>query len=342
MSARIQKRIALTGALLNDFNADEQASRPLQYEVDRRGSTSKRRRLLANEASASVAPLPTLLGDRKKPSTNAELAVLKRVSAKNLSLESKSSISEATETVDIWGPQSDALCQPRASSKAIKVVKLVPNAALSYNPSFDQHQGALAEALAIELRKREKDSNTTQLPTVPPMVSTAGNLDEEDSDEDDSVDGEDKAPRGLSRRQKEGKLTRAQRNRIRSRNIAGFEASIAKSGKDILKSIDNLPAILKELEREEQLKETEAQLRALKAEPSVETMSYEEAGLVPLSDELRGSLRSLVPRGVLVKTLESDMRGTGKLMSRARRAKKTKEAPFGAKRIKWVARHKYP
>ena len=107
-------------------------------------------------------------------------------------------------------------------------------------------------------------------------------------------------------------------------------------------------------------------------------MSYEEAALVPLTDELRGSLRKITPKGCVIRyVIRTDsvqialffhisnimitfilmsifnsvsyvsrdqaraMRTTGSLMSQDRRKRKTFEKPHGSKNIKWFAKYKY-
>jgi hypothetical protein len=138
-------------------------------------------------------------------------------------------------------------------------------------------------------------------------------------------------------------LTRAQRNKIKARNLAVHKKGKKKAEKDILKTIDVLPHVIRALEEDDKYKEEMKKLRELKKKEALEdsSMTYEEAGAVPLSDELRGSLRSIKPKGSLLKGQVSRMRNTGDLMATDRRKRKTVEKPHAAEKIKWIPKYKY-
>lgn len=53
-----------------------------------------------------------------------------------------------------------------------------------------------------------------------------------------------------SKRKRE-KLTRAQQNKKKARNIASYEESRKKEERDLLKSLDSLPRVIKGIEAEE-------------------------------------------------------------------------------------------
>lgn len=338
MSLRVQKRAAATGEWANSTNAAAEAP-VLAFEEDRRGSHSKRRRLQREAAEQALVPSV----NQSSTVSRADQAVLKKI------LNKPRIIEQEEESQDIWGSVGP-IATRGSSSVSQKANKAAPTRTLSYNPAFEEHQEALAEAFALELKKREEDKRKAdgRLQSVPAIP--VGQLDDEE-DEDDEEEGDEEEDaadgsrplRGLSRR-KSMKLTRAQRNKIRARNIAGFTASIEKGEKDIVRSIDNVPALLRDIAADEQRRETEKELRRLRDEEArlaAGAMSYEEAGLVPLSDELGGSLRALLPKGVLIKTLEADMRKSGKLLAKDRRALRRGEKPHGGKNIRWVAKHKY-
>jgi nucleolar protein 53 len=214
----------------------------------------------------------------------------------------------------------------------------------SYNPSFSDHQDAVAEALALELKKREEEERNRKT-DAPPVLSDLTKLvsvgfDGDESDEEDEYEDENGL---LVKRKRTEKLTRAQRNKIRARNIAAHEKAKAKQEKGILKSIDMLPHVLRTLEEEEKYKEEMKKLRETKKKEAMEStaMTYEDAGHVPLSDELRGSLRTLKPKGSTLKIQVSRMRATGDMMRPDRRKRKTYEKPHADKKIKWIPKYKY-
>ena len=333
MSIRAVRRAKRLGEELQANLADDPLPKELPYELDRRGSASKRRKIEA-EINMHTVSIAKLKGSK---STKAEVAVMKRVQKKSELAAEKEVQSQLR---DLWNdePPSSADNPIRRKSSMSR-----SHGGLSYHPSFDKHQEALAEALALELRHREKiqRESAKQLSTI---TSTPQGL-EEDSDSEN--DGEAQSTEDvvssqrLSRRKSE-RLTKAKKNKIRARKIAKNERAKLLDEKALLQSIDKAPIILKELEAEEQRRNAEAELKQLTASTEETGMKYEEAGLVPLSDELRGSLRAMVPKGVAIKLVENGMRDSGMLMSRTRRARRSGETPHANKRVKWIAKYKYP
>ena len=66
--------------------------------------------------------------------------------------------------------------------------------------------------------------------------------DEEENDEEEGI---------KSTKRKREKLTRAQLNKRKARNLATYEESKRKEEKDLLKSLDSLPRVIKGIEAEE-------------------------------------------------------------------------------------------
>ena len=79
----------------------------------------------------------------------------------------------------------------------------------------------------------------------------------------------------------------------------------------------------------------------MKQAVGVQTMSYDDVSTVPLTDELKGSLRAMRPKGVASVLQKATMLAAGDLMAKDRRKRRVYEKPHGAKRIKYVARYKY-
>jgi hypothetical protein len=231
----------------------------------------------------------------------------------------------------------------------------------SYNPSVEDHQDALAEALALEIKKREEERSTKGPIDVTLSALTQSVLVTDDSDDDDNNNNNSGGGGGIDddedREDKEGsadsvkatkqrvpeKLSKAQRNKIKARKVAEFESAQERVEKAILKSIDDSAAILKSLDDEEKRRADAKAFRAAQRKDALEAgaLTREESVLVPLSDELRGSLRTLLPKGCAVKDQARAMRSNGDLMAQDRRKRKSTEKPHGSKRIKWHAKYKY-
>jgi Nop53 (60S ribosomal biogenesis) len=339
MSKRILKRSAQAGEMFTAAVVLEAEAHAVTFVEDRVGSISKRRKL-KDEATRGTLAVVDATG--KVVKSKAETVVYKKA-IKNLSSKALSVSQQPPQSLDLWDDNCDELA---LSATAASSAKKSFGKCSSYNPSFDAHQTALAEALALEIKKREEDEREAAkgLRSVPVVQYEMDEVSSEEESEvsGDDVDGENKNKRKLSRR-RGAKLTRAQRNKMRARKIADHHASIANVDKQILKDINSIPSIIRDIDAEEKHCVAELELKKLLKEESLaaDNMTYEEAGIVPLSDELTGSLRTLLPKGVLVKSLESDMRKSGKLMEARRRARRKDEHPHGAKNIRWIDKYKY-
>lgn len=169
-----------------------------------------------------------------------------------------------------------------------------------------------------------------------------------DSDSDDSNSGAEEQSGGDqvgSRRTRRNgsKLTRAQRNKIRFRKAKSYQELKQKQELRILKEIDNSAKILDSLEQKELRSLRKKELEELKkAETALDSsrLTYEEAGAVPLTDELKGSLRQITAKGMLVGDKVHEMRDKGQLMKRDKKRKHF-EAPHGAEKIVWIPKYKY-
>ena len=335
MSLRVQKRVKRIAEEMHASLVKEQESSSLAFEEDRVGSKSKRRKL---ESAMNLHKLSTV-GAHGSLKTKAELAVLRRIQ-KKLEL-SKTEKPTDNQLTDIWndGPSTVSEGPQNKQSKKSNLSRCPEG--LSYNPSFEKHQEALAEALALEIRHREK-LHRESLTHLSNVVTSSNGFDEDSEEEEDAEQPENVTTvRRLSRRKSE-RLTKAKRNKIRARNMANYGNLKAKEEQALLDSIEKASIIAKDLEEEEQRRLAEAELKQLAKSAEETGMKYEEAGLVPLSDELRGSLRKLVPKGVAIKSAEYSMLEAGKLMSRTRRERRMGEAPYASKKVKWVAKYKYP
>lgn len=313
------------------------------FVVDRAGSKSSKKRI-------EKQTLKTTTG---KPISKTENKLVDRILSGERKRENMQMVKfrEETTLCDLWNESAQAnLINDNEAKKLSKYLKIAAPGQ-SYNPSFDDHQNILAEALALELKKQESDARTkgqmnTALSefTQSIMIQEDENEDEEDeleieiNDEGDSVSVS--AAGKIKRKQK---LTRTERNKIRNRKALAFEKSLRDQQKDLLSSITNIPKILKDIRTEEQQQTMNTLLREQQLkEGSVEKgLTYDDAGCVPLSDELDGSLRKLIPKGLPIQDQVVRMRTTGDLMKRDRRSRKVRDVPHKGKRVKWVAKYKY-
>ena len=139
------------------------------------------------------------------------------------------------------------------------------------------------------------------------------------------------------------KLTRAQRNKRKANNQLNYENNKVRSEKKLLKSIDQIPLLLKKIEEKEKRNEKEKEMKNKLVINSMEenALTYDEAALIPLSDELKGSLRTILPKGCAIKDQVRTMRLHGDLMTQDRRNRRNIEKPHASKNIKWHAKYKY-
>ena len=97
--------------------------------------------------------------------------------------------------------------------------------------------------------------------------------DEEENDEEEGIKG--------TKRKRE-KLTRAQLNKRKARNLATYEESKRKEEKDLLKSLDSLPRVIKGIEAEEKRLEDMKIIREVLIIISLLALSYSSYGICKL------------------------------------------------------------
>jgi regulator of replication initiation timing len=120
------------------------------------------------------------------------------------------------------------------------------------------------------------------------------------------------------------------------------EEEQARAAKRLEKDLSRADLFLKSIEEEHDRTLRNKQLRELKAEASVAdptALHRDEINAVPLSDELKGSLRRLTPRGGHIIDRVEEMRRAGELVGRDRKRRRN-EKPHGARRVVWVPKYK--
>lgn len=247
---------------------------------------------------------------------------------------------------------------------------------MSYNPSVTDHQEALAEALSLErkkLLKEEQDkvkyaiyTRTSQSPSLQLTNNNSTNIhdafedllplttndDDSSDDDDDSQDNKNNNNDNdidelnsihINKKQVNTniKLTKTQRNRMKRQLNKTNTELIEKQKNKLLKTIDNqLPTIIKQLNDEEKLSKHIQNFKIIKKSVTDDCitapMTYDIAGDVPLSDELTGSLRTLIPRGNRLRDHSKWKAEVGDVNEKSKRKRRAYERPHGAGRVKWI------
>jgi len=165
--------------------------------------------------------------------------------------------------------------------------------------------------------------------------------DEEVSESEDSEN--DNTSSDVLRKRKNRKRTKAELNKKRRRNIANFNALQEQRQKVILTAIEEIPILLSQID-ENELEREKNKLMAVssaKSDLTESQLTYDEAGTVPLTEEISGSIRRIKPLGNNLKLHLSHMMENGDVMKKGRRARRAYEQPHAGKKVRWVARYKY-
>lgn len=286
-----------------------------------------------------------------------------KISAKNIDGPEKKFVSKLTEKkrkrqavvsivahnslYDLW--DCNEISSPTNTrnpcNKLHRKVK-VPVGGLSYNPSINDHQDAIAEATALEIRRREMDlrdhsfssgRSQTEIQCVEDFAAIPF-----DTDDFDTIEGDLLKPSSLTHRRPKP-LTRVQKNKKRLRSVIKQESLQEKVEASILKSIDRLPIVLKSIEMEEEHRTAVKSANLLKKTVALDStaMTYDEAGLVPLTDELSGSMRTIIPKGCCIVDRVKTMTRVGDVTNKSKRKRRAYEKPQTGKNIKWFPKYKY-
>jgi len=193
---------------------------------------------------------------------------------------------------------------------------VVPIAGFSYNPRKDDHQDAIAEALALEIEKRDKEDAEKRNKFI---TNSSTTIDYYDNDEDNDEDDDDEGNINGYSNPKSKPKNRAQRNKERTKKMLEYEKSKEKLELEVLQEVEKIPLLLKQIEKEERDKALKKALKENNKQQSTSSLNYEEAGLIPLTDELNGSLRRIKPKGAGIKIRVNDMKTNGDLVTVAKR-----------------------
>lgn len=330
------------------------------FVIDQKGSSASKQRIQKQEFKKTSIPK----GEQKKISK----ILLKKavdVGASNANLSS---------VYDMWSmnnsTHSDTNTKTSASTRS-RITKSVPLSAtvlpgMSYNPSKEDHGKVVIKAVEIESKKIEKEDREKQIALVysqNSIVSVArpfsdvfddlegpAILEEDDDDEDSDDDEEDDEDDETDKKKKrlKSKITKSERNRKREHKERTFLENQTRKEKTLLKSIGTATTLVKGISKIQKLKSTkklEAEKRKLETEVKQKdrllNMSYDDAGQVPLSDELGGSLRTMIPKGNRAKDLMKWKIEKGDMLQKGARKRRAYEKPHAKKKIKWISSIKH-
>lgn len=334
----------------------ENAPDDILFTIDTAGSRTAKRKI-ASQIGSVVA------GDKmvvRSFVSKADKALVKRLQLEKLNEKGNVDINNSKGKIDIvgklgdlWGDDSIAANESYFSNKKKGGVIARIRPGQSYNPSFSDHQEALAEALALEIKNKEKRERVIEGFEKSSAHGNYGGAHDSSSDEEsyDSVSDDDEnksVSDNISKKNKANsgnRLTTAQRNKEKAKKLARYLKVLAKKEKELLKDIAKAPEIAKELDREASRMKVNRELEEIRKEQRSATASYVEllefeSGLTPLSDELRGSLRTVIPKGSALTSQVNMLRSDGKVLKN-RRKRRPNEKPHGAKRQVWVPKQKF-
>ena len=367
---RQRERIQEISQDLLEFHASKQLENGFKakendelFTVDRTGSIGRRRK---------INKIQELKEEGKYIVSKTERKLIEKISKKTSVAISDND--KNRKLIDLWGEEGNSIVVANRKSSRVHSVptvkksnKLVPAIpGQSYNPSSEQHQEAILKAYETTFKKEQEDIKNKIIHNqihnnhiVDEVANTlirdgnnsllisnhSDNSDSSDNSDDGDENNESDIKRNKLSRKQRTKLTQAQRNKARERKKAQFEQNKALLAKKMMKTLNHLPSIVKELEKLEKSKKALKEEINRRKEQTIfeeqQKLSYEEAGNIPLSDELNGSLRKLKPKGSLLVGQVSKMVNSGDVLPKDRRKRRNKEKPHGAKRVVWTPKYKY-
>lgn len=188
----------------------------------------------------------------------------------------------------------------------------VAHAGQSYHPDKESHQDIIGEALAVELKRKEKqdyvDTPLSKGLSEETKALMLGDSDDEQDSDDEAADSGD-----ITIVKRKEKITKAQRNKQKRHRMLQKELEEKKKQKKMLNSVSELKRYQKELKRKEaankEKKQTVAKLKQDAKRPLGKAVYQQVMHRDPiaapslpvaLSAELKSSLRKVKPKGSLI------------------------------------------
>ncbi|CAL4910377.1 unnamed protein product [Urochloa decumbens] len=268
----------------------------------------KREKVLYHESllkrNPFVQPIPSSVVSKKDKKKAKKKELQETQGEKNVPMEDGSA-----ENLDIWAGNGSGgtKAKKRSTTSVIPAVE-VEAPGCSFNPPFEAHQDALAQAVADERHKTlMKELGPAPVPLIVPGEAITEEdkffLDADDGDEDVVDDDGDQDADTLvgQRKNKTKRVTRVEMNRRARRKERLRAEAEAKKMESISKEIDSLPNIIDEIAKEDEEKEKRRIRRTVVKEerlksgpPRLGRHKFEPAPVqVLLTEEISGSLRKL-------------------------------------------------
>ncbi|XP_043688915.1 ribosome biogenesis protein NOP53 [Telopea speciosissima] len=280
-----------------------------------------------------VQPIPS--STAKKSKKKSEDLKAKRAETQD---DSKNKQDSASGLVDLWSDKAgvDAEAKRKSKPSLIPAVEVEPPGC-SYNPSVEDHQDSLAQAVAEEMQKIYKNELG---PEPVPLTVRGEAVDEEnmyflDADngnydlEEENL-GDDGDAASEQRPSKTRRVTHVELNRRARRKEQLKTEAKAKKIKQLSKEIDSLPDIIKEIAKEDEEKHKRhvrrviaKQERLKSAPPRLGKQKFEPAPhQVLLSEDISGSLRKLKGCCTLVSDRFKSLQKRGLVVPTTKRKRK--------------------
>ncbi|CAM0150029.1 unnamed protein product, partial [Urochloa decumbens] len=221
----------------------------------------KREKVLYHESllkrNPFVQPIPSSVVSKKDKKKAKKKELQETQGEKNVPMED-----DSAENLDIWAGNGNGgtKAKKRSTTSVIPAVE-VEAPGCSFNPPFEAHQDALAQAVADERHKTlMKELGPAPVPLIVPGEAITEEdkffLDADDGDEDVvDDDGDQDADRVGQRKNKTKRVTRVEMNRRARRKERLRAEAEAKKMESISKEIDSLPNIINEIAKEDEEKE---------------------------------------------------------------------------------------
>ncbi|CAN6336342.1 unnamed protein product [Urochloa humidicola] len=270
----------------------------------------KREKVLYHESllkrNPFVQPIPSSMVSKKDKKKAKKKELQETQGEKNVPMEDDS----AEKNLDIWAGNGNGGTKAKKKSTASVIPAVEVEApGCSFNPPYEAHQDALAQAVADERHKTlMKELGPTPVPLIVPGEAITEEdkffLDaDDDGDEDVTDDDGDQDADTLvgQRKNKTKRVTRVEMNRRARRKERLRAEAEAKKMESISKEIDSLPNIIDEIAKEDEEKEKRRIRRTVVKEerlksgpPRLGRHKFEPAPVqVLLTEEISGSLRKL-------------------------------------------------
>ncbi|KAI9024023.1 ribosome biogenesis protein Nop53/GLTSCR2 [Hyaloraphidium curvatum] len=281
---------------------------------------------------SKLAPLrpqePKAGAGTKRKLSKAELQKVEKTKAKLArTVDAKAKPSEPSSVADPWAPSAEE-ADPVAVNDYLAPVRTVPvkrprtfdrrapsslapsvtpsDPGTSYNPTFEDHQRLLQQAVDVEVAKEKQREQVQQKLAYPPELdllpedAEIASLGGEES-VDDAGGLEDEAVGSQSAQKR---LTKSEKNKRKRKLEAAAEEESARLRKKQAREIAVLPSLLKEIKKKEKANaRKQAVPRKDESDPKrLGPYKLKEPSLdLHLTEELSESLRALKPEGNLLK-----------------------------------------